>query len=74
MLQKTMCTISSKPILLWHSLHKLLNQYPNEIVIQYISIIGFFTITLYGQLYARVGSLLTCGKQLHNRIISLGKL
>jgi hypothetical protein len=34
-------------------------------------IIAFFMITQFAKLYVRVGILLTCGKQLHDGIISL---
>jgi len=34
-------------------------------------IIAFFIIKLTAQLYVRIGILLTCGKHLHGRIISL---
>jgi hypothetical protein len=50
----------------------LLIPYPKEIINQYFSIIGFFMITLFARLYVRVGSLLKCGKHLHDGIISLG--
>ena len=34
-------------------------------------IMTFFTIIIFVQLYVRVSILLTCGKRLHDRIISL---
>ena len=36
-------------------------------------IIVFFVITLFSRLYVRVGILLTCGKHLHDCIISLSE-
>jgi len=36
-----------------------------------IKIIAFFIMTVFTQLYARVGILLTCKKHLNDRIISL---
>jgi len=53
----------------WRATTSVSRRYLNKVCIMF-KITAFFIITLLARLYGRIGILLICGNNLHNRIIS----